>query len=238
MEAERQEFQTQAIVDREGKIIGESASIPVGPIEKFEYGVPPDTLSAVIGGGYTSNWSPDFLQKKLGNVNGKCSRFYFDRKIAVDVGDPAHSLTRLKRKLLFRGGFGYLCLPTNFPDDKDKLHKLYDAAIKEYYAYEALHQRPAVLQEAIIIDSKGVPRRTMVTAIDVKVGVGVVGSVEQQAAEIQKAMKAKPSRNEILILKKRARLHRALRRCAESSQPFRNPFIGHGKRLYAVEYAK
>lgn len=241
MEVERQRYEITGEVDeRTGKIVADSIrDRPVGKVEKFEFGSPGDSMSQAIGGGYTSHWSPDFLQKdeKLGKNNTTCARFYFDKKLAVDIGDPESDVTRRKRKLLFRHGFGYLCIPVDFPQDVKPLKKLYQASIEEYYNYERTHPRPAVLQETVLIDSDGRVRRGMVTAIDTKVGGGITGSQEQQEKELLRKSH-KLSKSELRQLKLQSKFHRRLRRAMQAGIPFRNPFVAKGKRLFPVQYSQ
>jgi hypothetical protein len=233
MEVERERYEAPITgVDAKGHaIVGPEHK--VGATEKFEFGVPGDAMSAVIGGSYTSNWNGDFLQRDLGK-EGTCARLYLDKRVAVDIGDPESAVATKKRKLLFRHGFGYLCIPQGFSQDKEKLKSLYTAALQEYFDYEKRHPRPTVLQEATIIDEKGAVRRATVTAIDVRVGGGIIGSVEKQAAELKKASKL--SEKELKHIKLQTKLHRKLRRSLQSGTPFRNPFIAPGKRLFPVEY--
>lgn len=235
MEAERQKFVEQGQVDKKGNINVVGSATPVGPVQKFEFGSPDDNITAVVGGGYTSFWNPDFLQHKFGK-EGTCARFYYDRKMVVDVGDPEQKINRRKRKLLHRHGFGYMCIPTGFPQEKSKLKKLYQASLEEYFNYEKQHPRPVVLQETTIVDSQGNVRRALVTAIDVKVGGGLEGSAEQQQAEMKHSFKL--SKKEIKRLKLQSKLHRKLRRNAQAGIPFRNPFITHTKRQYPVQYVQ
>jgi hypothetical protein len=233
MEVERQRYEVLAQETADGKIVV-TGERKIGGTEKFEFGQQSDPMSRVIGGGYVSHWTVDFLQKYFGN-KGVCSRFYFDRKVAVDIGDPEEDSVQKKRKLLFKHGFGYLCIPENFPQDENRLRKLYKAAIAEYYQYESAHPRPAVLQETTIIDSKGEVRRAFVHAIETKVGGGVTTNVAQQEREFKQAKKM--SKSELEMRKLQAKLHKRLRRSAQSGIPFRNPFIAKGKRLFPVTYA-
>lgn len=234
MEAERQKFEAVGKFEK-GKLIGISGDRAVGPVERFEFGAPNDEITAVIGGGYTSHWNPDFLQRDLGR-DGTCSRFYYDCRMVLDIGDPESKIARVKRKLLFRHGFGYLCVPPGFPQEGPQLRKLYKAALAEYQEYERRHPRPIVLQETTIIDSKGHVRSALVSAIDTKVGGGVIGSVEQQQAELKHATKL--SKKEVKFIKLRSKLHRKLRRSLQSGIPFRNPFIAPNKRKYPVQYSE
>lgn len=239
MEAERQRYEVIGAVDeRTGKIDPASLSErKVGGLEKFEFGSPGDAMSLAIGGGYTSHWSPDFLQKdKKVGTNVACARFYFDKKLAVDIGDPEDEVTKRKRKLLFRHGFGYLCIPANFPQDTKQLKKLYQAALDEYFNYEEQHPRAPILQETVLVDSDGRVRKAMVTAIDTKVGGGVTGSEEEQARQLRKAHKV--GKAELDQLKLQSKFHRRLRRAMQAGLPFRNPFVAKGKRQFPVEYAQ
>jgi len=234
MEAERQRFETRIQADAKGNV-REVSDRAVGKPESFTFGAPNDTMTYIIKSGYISRWNPDFLQKELGR-EGECSRFYYDQKMAVDVGDPESKTVRRKRKLLFQNGVGYMCVPERFSESHDALMDLYEKAIREYYAYEELHPRPKVFQEALILDSDGNTRRAKLTAVDVKVGRGIVGSQEVQQRELLRASQPL-TRKELKLRKRRVKLHRALRRCAQTGQPFRNPFIGKGKRLYNVHYS-
>ena len=233
MEVERDRYEILARETEGGKIVV-TGERKVGGTEKFEFGMQSDTMSQVIGGGYMSHWNVDFLQKVLGS-KGICSRYYYDRKVVVDIGDPEDEVIRRKRKLLFKHGFGYMCIPTNFPQDAKRLKALYDAAIEEYYQYENVHPRPDVLQETTVIDEQGSVRRAFVKAIDIKVGGGLTSNVSKQEKELQHATKL--SKKQVRIMKLQARLHKRLRRAAQSGVPFRNPFIAPGKRLFPVRYA-
>lgn len=230
MEVERQRY--VAVGDAEG---GESQFRKAGPVERFDWGEASDALSKAIGGAYVISWVVDFLQRDLGK-DGTCARFYFDRKIAVDVGDPESKVALRKRKLLFRHGFGYVCFPTAYSTSVEKLRPLYLAALEEYRNYEASHPRPAVLQETVIVDpATGQARRALVTAMDVIVGGGIKGNVEQQQRELTEARLL--TKSERRHLKMTARLNRKLRRAIQEGTPFRNPFIGKGKRMYPVAYS-
>lgn len=206
----------------------------VGATEKFEFGMAKDAMTAVVGGGYVSNWNSDFLQRVLGK-EGTCARFYFDKKVAVDIGDPEDKVSLKKRKLLFKHGFGYLCIPSGFANDETKLRRLYQSAIEEYFAYEKVHPRPKVFQEAVDIDNSGQARRVMMTAIDIRVGGGLEGSIVQQKAEMKHA--AKLTKGELHTMKIRSKLHKKLRRSLQSGTPFRNPFVKKNQRMYPVQYA-
>lgn len=238
MEVVRERFAEDVVgktVDKQGRahaIIG--GEHKVGPTEKFEFGVPGDAASLVVGGGYTSNWNPDFLQRDLGK-EGTCARLYFDKRIAVDIGDPDDDISKRKRKQLFKHGFGYMCIPSGFDQDAKKLKRLYDTAIQEYYDYEERHPRPATFQETVIVDEKGAVRKALLTAIDVRVGGGITGNTEQgQMRELRRASKL--SDKEARRMKMIHRLRKKLRRSIESNTPFRNPFIAKNKRLFPVEY--
>jgi len=234
MEVERQRYAEDVVgVDAKNKAIygGEHR---VGATEKFEFGVPGDAVSMVVGGGYTANFHPDFLQRELGK-DGICARFYFDKRIVLDIADPEDAISKKKRKLLFRHGFGYLCIPTGFTKDAKRLKVLYEAALEEYYDYEKRHPRPAAVQEAIVIDHKGLARKALMSAIDIRVGGGIVGNVEQQQAELKEATKM--SSKEEKEVKLKTVLHKKLRRSVQSGKPFRNPFISKsGKRRFPVRY--
>jgi hypothetical protein len=203
--------------------------------KKFEWGGPSsDPMSRVISGGYTQNWNGDFLQKDLGK-DGTVARFYYDSKVCIDIGDPDADIARRKRKLCFKNGLGYLCIPPNFPKDEDRIKTLYEASLEDYEAYEGRHPRPAVLQETILIGKDGVPRKTLVTAIDIKPGGKIVGNVDQQAAQLRKAVKL--TKSEIIFEKLRAKLHRRLRRSLQHGRPFRNPFVTKHQRQFPVLYS-
>jgi hypothetical protein len=232
MEVERERYAQSLTVDSRGHaVLGPDQK--VGQTEKFEFGVPGDAVSLVVGGGFTNNFHPDFLQREMGK-DGMCARFYFDRKIVLDIADPESETSKKKRKLLFKHGFGYLCIPSGFSKDEKKLRVLYEAALQEYYDYEKRHPRPAAVQEAIVIDNKGAARRALMTAIDIRVGGGIIGNVEQQAAELRESSKL--SKSEAKQVKLRTKLFKRLRRSVQSGTPFRNPFVGKGERLYNVEY--
>lgn len=234
MEAEVQKFERTITKDGSGRVVttGERS---LGT-KKFEFGAPDSEMTKVIGGGYLSAHNPDFLQRELGK-DGTCARFYFDRRFMVDIGDPESALSKKKRKLLFRNGFGYLCIPESFEKNEGKLKELYQAAIREYYQYEKLHPRPAAVQETIVTDEHGNIRRALLTAMDIKVGGGVSGNVETQTRQLEHAQKL--SKKAIRELKIRSRLHRKIRESLQSGKPLRNPFIGpNKKRLYNIEYSK
>jgi hypothetical protein len=232
MEVERQRYEMLGHETEDGNIVV-TGERKIGGVEKFEFGQQSDSMSRVIGGGYMSHWTVDFLQKVLGN-KGTCSRFYYDRKIVVDIGDPEDEVALKKRKLLFKHGFGYMCIPVDFPQDGKRLKSLYDAAIEEYYQYEKQHPRPEVLQETTIVDADGTVRRAFVKAIDIKVGGGLTSNDKQQAKELKHATKL--SKREIRMMKLQAKLHKKLRRAAQSGTPFRNPFIAPGKRMFPIQY--
>lgn len=231
MEVERQRFVASA--DEKGRMI-EGSEHRVGPSEKFEFGMPGDAVSMVVGGGYMSNFHPDFLQKALGK-EGICARFYFDKRVVLDIADPEAEVSKTKRKLLFKHGFGYLCIPPGFAKDAKKLKVLYDSAIEEYLDYEKRHPRPAAVQEAIIVDEKGQYRKALMSAIDIRVGGGIVGNVAQQKAELKEA--AKLSGKESKEAKMKTVLHKKLRRSVQSGVPFRNPFVAKNKRRFPVKYS-
>ena len=234
MEVERQKFETIGI-EKDGKIVGVAGEHAVGSIEKFEFGVPGDAITAIVGGSYTSHWNPDFLQRELGK-NGTCGRFYFDKRVAVDVGDPEAKVNRRKRKLLFRHRFGYLCIPSGFPQDKKSVKSLYQAALDEYYQYEKVHPVPVPVEEMIIIDKTGNPRKALVSPTLIKVGGGILAGQEMQANQIQRA--GKISSTELKHVKLQAKMHRKLRRSVQNGTPFRNPFVAPGRRLYPVQYTQ
>lgn len=230
----------QGTVQKDGSIVASGVARPVGPPKVTEWGASDDTITAAVGGGYTAKWRPDFLQKVLPGSKGICHRFYFDKRVAVDIRNPLGSTAETKKKLLYENGFGYLCIPEDYPQDLDKLRKLYLHAVKDYQAYEKSHPRPIVLQDALMIDEKGTPRKVKVTAIDTKVGGGVTGGsidagIKQQEAELQAAEAM--SKTEVKALRARAETLQALRRAKRSGQPFRNPFVGpKGQRLHNVVY--
>lgn len=236
MEVVRERFAEDVIgktIDKQGRahaIIGPEHKVGE---ERFEFNMPGDAMSMVIGGGYQANWNPDFLQREL-SKEGTCARLYFDKKVAVDIGDPEDAISKKKRRLLFKHGFGYMCIPSGFAQDVKRLKSLYNTAVEEYYDYEKRHPRPAVFQETTIIDEKGNHRRALLTARDIRVGGGITGSEEKQAAELKKASKL--SNRELRLMKLTSKLRKRLRRSIQSNTPFRNPFIKKNKRLFPVEY--
>jgi len=235
MEVERERFAAEVV----GKTANNKAIVgpehKVGPTEKFEFGVPGDEIAKVIGGGYQSLWNPDFLQKELGK-DGTCARFFFDKKVVLDVGDPDSSIVKMKRRLCFKNGFGYLCVPVGFQKNEEKLRELYQSSLEEYRQYEKLHPRPAMIQETVFTDEKGNIRRAFLTAIDIKVGGGMTGNVETQRRELMEAEKL--SKKELRSLKNNAKLRRKVRECLQSGAPFRNPFIAPDKRQFNVQYGE
>lgn len=233
MEAERTKFEVHVHMGADGKI-QETGERQVGKKETFEFGAPDDEISFVVGGGYIVQHNPDFLQKELGPA-GACARYYFDKKIFVDIGDPKANLEKRKRKLLFQNGFGYLCIPKSFPKEVESLRELYKSCLQEYEAYEALHPRPVETQEVSYADSEGRMRKASIPAIDIKVGGG---STRTDFSDQAKAFKQAKTlgKYETKLAKQRVRTLKAIRRARENNQPFRNPFIGPGKRLYAVNY--
>lgn len=237
MEAERTLYQRTDTMGPKGHIVQGAEQQIVK--EKFEFGVPADAMSRVILGGYFSNWNGDALQRELGK-DGTCSRFYYDSKICVDIGDPVSDLARRKRKALYRAGLGYLCIPPSYPQTEQAIRKLYDHAILDYEEYESRHPRPAVLQETTITDKDGRTRHAVVTAIDVKPGGKIIGSKEQQEKEIKHGVKL--SKEQIEAERKRVKLNRKLtrhlRRSLQNGTPFRNPFIAKDQRLFPVQYAR
>jgi hypothetical protein len=230
MEVEQQTIHLKQ--DSTGNII--EGSEKSEPLKKFEWNAAADAMSAAIGGGFISNWQADFLQKVLGK-SGVCARYYFDRKIAVDIGDPKDKIAIKKRKLLFAHGQGYLCIPTNFPTDEDKIRSLYQVALAEYYAYEKEHPRPVEYVNTTFVDADGSVKTAVMTAIDTKVGGGFTSSVQKQQKEFEMARKL--GKKEIKALARQAKAVRAIRRAIESGTPFRNPFIGQNRRKYSVQYA-
>ena len=234
MEAERQKFETHVHKASDGKIVetGERK----GPVEKFEFGGPDDDISATVGGGYIPLWSPDFLQKELGRQDAIVDRFYFDKRVAVDIGDPSSKIIKRKRQLFFANGLGYLCIPVDFPKDFDRLRILYQTCLAEYKAYEELHPRPLQTQEMVIVDESGKVRSARVRAIDIQVGGEIVGGAEMQAQDLRNSTPM--TKEEISLAEHRSKVVRAIRRAREKGQPFRNPFVKPGKRLYNVEYSQ
>lgn len=235
MEVERQKFETVIHKDEKGNVseVGEKR----GKVEKFEFGSPDSPITAVVGGAYLPQFSPDFLQAALGKEQGVCARFYFDRKVVVDIGDPNSKLSKKKRQVLFQNGLAYLCVPENFSNEPEHLRNLYKAALAEYFAYEKLHPREVQTQEMTFIDSDGKAKTAKMRAIDIKVGGGILGSAEEQQKDFEAAKNM--SGSELKLAKSRARALKAIRKSQEKGVPFRNPFIGkHGKRLYNVEYAQ
>lgn len=234
MEATRQKYETKVHQGEDGKIteMGESK----GKVETFEFGSPDDTISAVIGGGYIPQFSPDFLQTELGRKDGLCGRYYFDKKTGVDIGDPSSKTSKSKRELMFKNGFGYLCIPENFSQEIDPLRNLYKSMLAEYEAYEKLHPIDRPTQQVTFIDSGGKIRTAQMRAIDVKVGGGMLGSPSEQEQDFQNATTLSKSEEASAI--ETARVMKAIRKASEKNQPFRNPFIGkHGKRKFNIEYA-
>jgi len=235
MEMTVEKFESHAVSDGKGGLTITSEQ-RVGPIQRFEFGGPDDDISAAVGGSYISQWSPDFIQKAIGRGHN-FARFYFDRKVAVDVADPEDSASKRKRKLLHENGFAYLCIPPEFPQEVEKVKNLYTRAINEYYAYEALHPRPVVYQEVEIPgEGNQPPRKLKIRAIDVKVGGGLTISPAEAQEEAERNAK-ELTKVEQEVLHERARIMKAIRKCAERGQPFRNPFIKKGGiRLYNVDY--
>lgn len=233
MEAERTEYRTIARADEKGNLQVVSDQ-QIGPTQKFEFGAPDDNVTAAIGGGYVPNWKPDFLAG-LGE-DAFCSRFYFTKRFVIDIGDPSSKVTVKKRDLMIRHGFGYLCIPSNFSNDVASLQRLYKTALAEYHAYEKLHPRPPVYQEGAIVDEKGRVRIAKIRAMDVKVGGGIEGNVEMQAADL-KAAKA-VSKKDVKIMAKQAETIRLIRQAHEQNKPFRNPFVTKTQREYPVVYAE
>jgi len=154
--------------------------------------------------------------------------------VAVDVADPKSEIVKQKRKLLFKNGLGYLCVPVGFTTNREKLTELYKAALDEYNQYEKLHPRPAQIQEAIITDSSGKVRKALLTAMDIGVGGHRIGNVETQQRELMEAKNISPK--ELKSLKSSVKLRRKVRECLQAGVPFRNPFVAPGKRKYSVQY--
>jgi len=232
MEMTVQKYEDRVALDGKGgaMIVG---SKPVGKEETFEFGGPNDDISAAVGGGYLTSWSPDFFQTELGR-GVKVDRFYYDKKMAVEIADPEDKLSKRKRKLLFQNGFGYLCIPPRFTGN---LRALYHSAINEYFAYEQLHPRPIIVQEVMIPqDGDKPPRKALFKAIDVKVGGGLTHSAEVQQQDLLQAKSL--SKDEIAVAEEHARVLKAVRKAAEKGQPFRNPFVGKkGKRQFNIDYS-
>ena len=231
MEVEMQKIHLQQ--DTRGNIV--EGSERSEPVKKFEWNTASDAMSAAIGGGFISNWKADVLQKALGNELGACARYYFDRKMAIDVGDPRGRIAIKKRRLLFAHGIGYLCIPVNFPVDEERIKSLYKAAVAEYYAYEEAHPQEPEYVDATYVDSDGNVKVAKMTPIEVKVGGGFTSSIAKQQKEFELAKKL--GKKEVKALARQAKARRAIRRAIESGKPFRNPFIAAGKRLYDVNYA-
>lgn len=238
MELEVQKFQETGTDDGKGGMVVSGGAKPVGPVKKFEFGAAGDNVTLAVKGSYSSHWNPDFLQKEMGK-KGLCARFYFDSRIAVDIADPESKRAEKKTRLCHENGFAYLCIPEDHPQNLDGLKKLVARAIKDYYDYEEDHPRPVQIQEAVMIDEKGTPRNVKVTAIDTKVGGGIIGGSLADALKAQEAeLKAARSmtKKELRVLEQRSVLMRALRRAREAGEPFRNPFVAKGVRKYRVAY--
>lgn len=236
MEMSVEHFETTMVPDGKGNFVP-GAERKVGKTETVEFGGFDDHISAAVGGSYTCQWNPDFIQLSSLGRNHPFARFYFDKKVAVDIDDPESHVARKKRKHLFRNGFGYLCIPPNSPQDYDSVKKLYNAALAEYFAYEKLNPRPETFQEMILPPDGNIPaRKVRVRAIDYKVGGGLTISPETQSTLAD--VEAKPlTESEIALAKENARISKAVRECARKGQPFRNPFIKKGGiRLYKINY--
>lgn len=245
MEVERERYEEPVVGTKMDKRSGMEVAIygserKVGRTERFDFGMPSDAMSRVIGGGYLNNWTPDFLQ---GMTNASVARFYFDRRVGVDVGDPDSKPSRIKRKQFWKNGLGYLCIPTGYSTEPGKIKRLYDAAVSEYKAYSERHPRHVELQETMSIDANGTMRKILVTPIDIAVGGGVTGNKEQARDFQQRGhkMTVEEVKQQAVMAKfhqKVRKLHKKLRHCAEHDIPFRNPFIAPGKRLWPVTYVK
>jgi hypothetical protein len=232
VEAERQKFEQVGVI-KDGQVTEVGPDRAVGPVQKFEFGSPDDNITLVVGGGYMSAHNFDFLQRELGK-DGTCDRFYFDKRVVVDIADPDSKISRIKRKLLFRNHFGYLCIPVGFPREEQSLKNLYGTAIAEYREYARIHPRPKSHSEMMLLGKDGSARRAMVTDTQIDVGGGVIGGAEQQAKEMQSAEKL--TKKELRQVKLLAKMHRKLRKAAQNGTPFRNPFIAPGRRLYPIQY--
>jgi hypothetical protein len=191
---------------------------------------PSDTVAAVVGGGYTSNWQPDFLTCM--GADGVCDRFFFDKKIAVDIIDPRSELASKKRKLLHENGFGYMAIHPGSKDMRDLIQKKYRRAVERYNAYAEENPRPEVLQDVTIVDNDGKVRLAKVPALDTKVGGGISGSIAQQASAVAAAPLASKKESRLLKLHRQAR--ERLKACKASGKPFRNPFVTATTREYRV----
>lgn len=232
MEMERTKYEEHVHMSEDGKIqvTGERQ---VGKKETFEFGSPDDEITYVVGGGYLVQSNPDFLQKELGKA-GVCARWYFDKKIFVDIGDPSSSLSKQKKKILFQNGFGYMCIPSSFPREVESLRELKLACIAEYEAYEKLHPRPVEMQEVQFMDNDGNPKIAKMPSIDIRVGGGFIRSETDQQSAFNDARTM--SKLETKLAKQRTRTLKAIKEAHENKKPFRNPYIAPGKRLYLVEY--
>jgi hypothetical protein len=70
-----------------------------------------DMVEQIVGSkAYILFWNPDFLNEKLGR-KGTVARFYPEKRMAIDIGNPESSISRKKQRLLARHGFNYLCIP-------------------------------------------------------------------------------------------------------------------------------
>jgi hypothetical protein len=76
---------------------------------------------------YLPFWNPDFLHDELGR-EGTCARFYPDKKLAIDIGNPNSKTNRTKKELLHQAGFHYVCVPLG--SSPETLSNLFDAASK------------------------------------------------------------------------------------------------------------
>jgi hypothetical protein len=237
MEMTVERYESRGVEDPKTKQITITGEHKVGKTETFNFGGPDDHITAAVGGGYTLQWNPDFLQKSSLGRNNPFARFYFDKKIAVDVDDPESHVAKQKRNLLFENGFGYLCIPPNFPQDYAKVKGLCLAAVSEYNAYDKLHPRPEVYQEVVLPAEGNLPaRKVRIRSIDLKVGGGLTISPEQQPVLADQETRAL-TKAELDVAHEQRRVMKAIRDCAKRGQPFRNPFIKKGGiRLYNIAY--
>lgn len=237
MEMTVEKFETTMVNDGKGHYVA-GAERKVGKTQVVEFGGFDDHISAAVGGTYTCQWNPDFLQLSRLGKNCPFARFYYDKKFAVDIDDPKSRTADKKRRLLFENGFGYLCIPPDFPQDYEQVKSLYLAALAQYQAYEKLHPRPDMYQEMTLPPEGNLPARVVrVRAIDTKVGGGLNIDPGAQVAEINKAVSTPLTGTELELAKENARIAKAALECARKGQPFRNPFIKKGGvRLYKINY--
>jgi len=232
MEAVRERFETRVVTDEKGTTT-EVSDRRVGKPETFEFGAPDDVVTQVVKGGYIKNWKPDFFSSL--HEYGVVARFYYDTRIAVDIGNPDSKLARKKRRLLHKNGFAYFCISPGYPEDAGQLLKLLQAAIQEYREYEKVNPRPIVYQEGIIIGEDGNPRTAKVRAIDIDVGGKVIGSTELQAQDLLRTSQPL-SKADAGMLRRNAALYEHVRKCLTAGHPFRNPFVARKRRQFDVDY--